>query len=324
METSKRSNWSIDLKDRVYLAEFSPFSWCGSLIAIATTDRIEVGKCTFPDDAVDVESLEYTHVRDFQHGTRILSLCWSPQTNLDLMPRQVVFAASSADHKIRIFKTDLKNDDVVKVIGGHRSYINDIAFEPEKGDRIASVSDDNTCRVFNLDGKCCCSFILKSAGMSVCWHKNESEKLMVAEKKGIIRFYNLITQQPLMSLDSNKQPLLMADWCNQNSLEVGCAAGSDCCIWDTSRSSRPIDSHTVHMELSQSFRWCPTNESLICTIGRPNNQIKVFRIKPGQSNWHVCLTAQLLVVDGLSWHCKLPIIAVCADQKVHFWTIDGY
>ena len=59
---------------------------------------------------------------------------------------------------------------------------------------------------------------------------------MVAEKKGIIRFYNVLTQQPIMSLDCGVSPLLAADWSQGNSLQVAALAGSDWLVFDTSRS----------------------------------------------------------------------------------------
>lgn len=36
-------------------------------------------------------------------------------------------------------------------------------------------------------------FPLKSAGMSVKWHPDDSEKILVAEKKGVIHMYNVVS-----------------------------------------------------------------------------------------------------------------------------------
>ena len=59
---------------------------------------------------------------------------------------------------------------------------------------------------------------------------------MVAEKNGIIRFYNILTQQPIMSLDCGVPPLLDADWCPGNGLQVAALSGTDWVVFDTSRS----------------------------------------------------------------------------------------
>ena len=61
-------------------------------------------------------------------------------------------------------------------------------------------------------------------------------QLMVAEKTGVIRFYNAETQRPVMSLDCGHMPLVSADWCHGNPLRVAAAAGTDWFVFDTSRS----------------------------------------------------------------------------------------
>lgn len=63
-----------------------------------------------------------------------------------------------------------------------------------------------------------------------------SSQLMVAEKKGTIRFYDLLTQQAILSLDCGQSPLMSADWCLTNTIKVGAVAGNDWLIWDITRS----------------------------------------------------------------------------------------
>lgn len=63
-----------------------------------------------------------------------------------------------------------------------------------------------------------------------------SSQLMVAEKKGTIRFYDLVNQQAILSLDSGQMPLMSADWCLTNTVKVGAVVGSDWVIWDITRS----------------------------------------------------------------------------------------
>lgn len=59
---------------------------------------------------------------------------------------------------------------------------------------------------------------------------------MVAEKNGIVRFYDLVSQQPIMSLSAGQVPLISADWCKTNALKVGAVASDDWLIWDMSKS----------------------------------------------------------------------------------------
>lgn len=57
-------------------------------------------------------------------------------------------------------------------------------------------------------------------------------QLMVAEKNGTIRFYDLTTQQAILSLESGQMPLMSADWCLKNTFRIGAVAGNDWLIWD--------------------------------------------------------------------------------------------
>ena len=60
---------------------------------------------------------------------------------------------------------------------GHTSYINDVQFDPDRGEFIASVSDDHTCRIWDNEGTLKASFPLRSPGMSVRWHIEEPAKV---------------------------------------------------------------------------------------------------------------------------------------------------
>ncbi|KAI4873703.1 hypothetical protein NFI96_023389, partial [Prochilodus magdalenae] len=70
-----------------------------------------------------------------------------------------------------------------QVMEGHTSYINHVVFEPTEGKQIASVSDDHTCRVWDLEGNETVSFRLWSPGVSVCWHPEEVFKVSYIQNK---------------------------------------------------------------------------------------------------------------------------------------------
>lgn len=125
--------------------------------------------------------------------------------------------------------------NVLKILEGHKDYTNAISYEPE-GELLASVSDDHTCKLWAIkeDQKCVSTFFLTSPGTSVCWHSEESGKLLVAEKNGLIRMYNVRSQQAIMSLDSGAVPLIAADWA-PNPLKVVSMAAGELLLWDVSR-----------------------------------------------------------------------------------------
>jgi nuclear pore complex protein Nup37 len=125
--------------------------------------------------------------------------------------------------------------DVLQILEGHKDYTNAISYEPE-GELLASVSDDHTCKLWAVkeNQKCVSTFFLTSPGISVCWHSEESGKLLVAEKNGLIRMYNVRSQQAIMSLDSGAVPLTAADW-GPNPLKVVSMAAGELLLWDVSR-----------------------------------------------------------------------------------------
>ncbi|POI32949.1 hypothetical protein CIB84_003298, partial [Bambusicola thoracicus] len=178
--------------------------------------------------------------------------------------------------------------------------------------------------VWDLKGKEKAHFVLRSPGMSVCWHPEEAFKLMVAEKNGTIRFYDLCTHQAILSLECQQTPLMSADWCLKNTLRIGAVAGSDWLIWDIACSSYPRDKRPVHVDRARLFsgisdgftqsqvrnlqfacasdsligiseryihfihRWSRVNENLFATIGYPGKattQLLVHHLGHPQVNF---------------------------------------
>lgn len=142
--------------------------------------------------------------------------------------------SAGADFNLRIFRCDLDKTDTVQTLKGHTNYINAIAWDPECK-YLASVSDDHSCIIWNnhddFETKSIL-FFLKSAGMAVKWHQDDSEKILVAEKKGVIHMYNVISQQIVLSIDTKKSPLMSADWSLSNRLYVAALVAGEIVRWD--------------------------------------------------------------------------------------------
>ncbi|XP_030844276.1 nucleoporin Nup37 [Strongylocentrotus purpuratus] len=315
---SKRNGYSFESRDTVSCVEFSAFEHSSSLIAFGGDLRVSIGTCRFQEQDNSLSGCEYQHIRDFHHRTRVMSIAWSPQASLDVLPRCIRFCTAGVDHKIRIFTSDLKDQDTVQVIKGHQDFINSLTFEPVKGEVIASVSDDHTCRLWGLDGRQKAMFPLKSAGMSVCWNQSDPNKLMVAEKGGTLRFYDLVSEQPFMSLETGRPGLMCADWSLCDPTRVGAIVSGEWMVWDITRSSQAQDSELAHGEWGKEFRWCRSSENLFATTGRPNNEAKVYHLGHHQ----VPVTESLPVLGGLSWHAFLPICAVGGDRRIHLFPAE--
>ncbi|KAG1650765.1 Nucleoporin Nup37 [Nymphon striatum] len=313
---------SVPASDRIERVEFSPFEWSSSLFVVAVTKKITIGtlKYSNPESPAD-EEVQFEVLKEIHHAIRSHALDWSPQSSLLTVPKLIRFASADADRKIRIYTSNLLRDtDEVHEIEGHTDYINAIAFEPDHGRQIVSVSDDHTCRVWGtLDGSSSACFPLTSAGVGVKWHVNDPAKLMVAEKKGLIRFYNILTLQPIMSLSCEVSPLMDVDWSPSNSLLVGCISNTMCVSWDISRSSLPLEYKQVHQNSGYAFRFCPSNHKVYATLGDHDKDVKVFHTKRKQAIFSKL--SQPRIAD-FSWHCKYSLLAVALDRKIEFFKIE--
>ncbi|XP_022527488.1 nucleoporin Nup37 [Astyanax mexicanus] len=322
-DPSRSSTYTVPCEDYVHVVEFSPYD-CGSaasLLAYGGNQYVVVGTCRFKEEDVEVEGVEFNTLRAFVHGVRVDALAWSPETRLDKIPQIIRFCTAAGDRKLRLFTSDLQNRHEVKEMEGHTSYINHVVFEPTEGKQMASVSDDHTCRVWDLEGNETVSLRLWSPGVSVCWHPEEVFKLMVAEKKGTIRFYDLVTQQAILSLDCGQMPLMSADWCLTNTIKVGAVVGSDWVIWDITRSSYPQEKRPAHLDKARLFRWSRANENLFSTTGCPgkiNSQLLVHHLGHPQP----VMIGSSSVGAGLSWHRNLPLCVVGGDRKLSFWMTE--
>ncbi|XP_058807153.1 nucleoporin Nup37 isoform X2 [Phymastichus coffea] len=278
----------------------------------------EVSSEITEDDDV-VEDIIYTPLRTFHHDTRIHAIAWSPESSLSVVPKIISFCVAGADYKIRLYNSDLGETNTYAVLEGHTDYVNSIAYDPE-GELLASVSDDHTCKLWPIkEGQnCILTFYLTSPGMNVSWHSEETGKLLVAEKNGVIRMYNVRSQQAIMSVDAGSIPLSTADW-GPNPLKVACIASGELIVWDMSKPSRPIETRTLHIEGGTMMKFSPSNEYLIASIGRPDNFLKITNLK----NKQAVLCGRVRLFGGLTWHQRLPIVCAGSDRQLCFWKINN-
>uniref|UniRef100_A0A3Q2WIL7 Nucleoporin 37 n=2 Tax=Haplochromis burtoni TaxID=8153 RepID=A0A3Q2WIL7_HAPBU len=295
-DSSHSPSYTVPCDDFVHVVEFSPFSsgTPASLLAYGGNQYMVVGTCLFQEEDVEVEGVEFNVLRAFHHELRVDALAWSPESRLDRMP--TIRYVSFIKHLIHFFCFLLCQQL-------NKSLTN-----------IFHLS-----QVWDLDGNESATFRLQSPGISVCWHPKEVFKLMVAEKKGTIRFYDMVTQQAILSLES--ELLMSADWCLTNTIKVGGVSGSDWLIWDITRSSYPQEKRPAHIDKARLFRWSRANENLFATTGCPgkiNTQLIIHHLGHPQP----VAIGSVTVGSGLSWHRTLPLCVVGGDRKLCFWMTE--
>lgn len=305
----------LSVQGHVRAVAFCPCKWNSSLLAVGTTSFVTVFNVKLPDEDPDLKTIEASIVRRFKHDAPIQCIAWSPNMSLVLQPVWMRFATASMDNEVRLFYSNLRTEDEVKFLSGHKGPVNAVAFEPQSGEILASVGDDNSCRIWGMDGQQQACIALRSPGTAVIWHPDERGKLLVAEKRGTLRLYAMTKQPlPLMSLETNQAGLLLsADWSLGNSLLLGAVAGPHCFLWETARSSRPLDQKPVHPGGATNFAFSHIQEEVCATRGHPGNVVKVHNLRTAQ----VLMSKAVEVGCGISWHHKHPALAYGADGCVH-------
>lgn len=313
-------NRKLSVKGTTRVVKFCQCRWNASLLAVGTASSVTVFDVKLPDPKAEFSELKQVEVtikREFKHDAPLQDISWSPNMSLVLDPKWIRFATASLDNEVRIFYSNLETDDV-QVLSGHQGAVNAVAFEPQSGEALASVGDDNSCRIWGLDGTQQARIALRSAGTAVVWHHNELGKLLVGEKRGTLRLYNAMTGQPLMSMEAGQPGILLAaDWgiCNNHLLIA--SIGNHCYLWETSRSSLPLDRKAFHSGGVSELAFSTLHESVCASRGHPGNSVKVFNYKTNQ----VLLDVSLNVGRGLSWSLGLPVLAFGGDGRVHLFQV---
>jgi len=308
---------------------FSPFEQSANLIIYQSSEA--VGKLSVFTIDLTNNQFKSEFLEDIIIGSEVNNIAWSPETKIiqsldgDLKNRSglIKLAVTLSNYnEIQFISTcvepERENDEsMVKEFDVKRCSecinhhcINDIAFEPINGELLASTGDDKVCYLWNTsNGDLYSMFKLTSAGMSVKWHTFEQNKLMVAEKKGLIRFYDIQTKSAILSFSCDRL-LLSADWCKVNNFLIASTCGSVNVFWNTAQSSYPTDRIKAHIKNGEQFSFF--NDSVYASRGKPNSQILVQNRRTGQ----ILFDREIKSGRGLSWHSKYPLLAVGSYNKV--------
>ncbi|XP_057651980.1 nucleoporin Nup37 [Diorhabda carinulata] len=296
---------------QIVCIQFSPFEWSQDVFLIGFKKKILLAHL----EITDILSVKI--VTEFSHPVRCTTLSISPDTSLVALPSKVVFCAGGSDFKIRVFNSDLSENSTCKVLSGHISYINDCMYDPENN-YLASTSDDNTVKIWSTDDYVLKStFSLTSPGISVCWHRADSCKLLVAEKIGIIRFYNVETETSILSIDYNK-PLSCAHWAPSDSDVIASLQLGELLIWNLSKPCLPVQINTLFPENGGCIQFSPQGE-LIAAVNSLDGSLRIFHVK----SQAVKLTAGVTLPTNLCWHYRYPLVCIADDFKLCFWKVTA-
>ncbi|XP_062124951.1 nucleoporin Nup37 [Drosophila sulfurigaster albostrigata] len=320
MRTSTEPDHTVLMNESISCYEICSNDFVYNLLCVAQKEHLSLILISLPEESGE---FMWNHVQDLEimeKDPRCHAIAFSPDTSLNSTPNKVSICAALGNCDIKLFHTDLNQYSSVHNLKGHTDYVNDIAWVCD-GELLASVSDDYSCRFWNIssDLENIITYYLTSAGMSVKTHPEDPNKVLIAEKRGVVHLYNVRSKQTVVSVESPKFPLMSADWANSNRLFVTAIAGGDIVSWDLSRPFMPVDVKQVHEDGGRIVRFSPgSSEVAMASIGRPDLTLKVFLAKSTVP----LIEAALKTYGGLAWHHRLPYISAASDRKLYFWKVQ--
>ncbi|KAH8381390.1 hypothetical protein KR093_003935 [Drosophila rubida] len=320
MRTSTEPEHTVLMTESISCYEICSNDFAYNLICVAQKKHLSLILISLPEESGE---FMWNHVQDLdimEKDSRCHTIAFSPDTSLNCTPNKVSVCVGLGNCDIKLFHTDLNQYSSMHNLKGHSDYVNDITWCCE-GELLASVSDDYSCRFWNIDTDMenVITYYMSSAGMSVKTHPEDPNKVLIAEKRGVVHLYNVRSKQTVVSVESPKFPLMSADWANSNRMFVTAIAGGDIVSWDLNRPFMPVDVKQVHEDGGRVVRFSPgSSEIAMASIGRPDLTLKVFVAKSTVP----LIEAAIKTYGGLAWHHRLPYISAASDRKLYFWKVQ--
>ena len=147
---------SIPLGEKVYVTELY-HDRSSDLVAVGLKNSVLIYQLNFDNEkptsnmikaviiflktCVVLNIIVHLYSLQISHDSTIHCLAWSPETTMAVAPRKLKFATGASDYCVRVFSTDLGQNETLRVLKGHRDYVNAVAFHPQNdGGQIGMVS----------------------------------------------------------------------------------------------------------------------------------------------------------------------------------------
>ena len=120
---------TIPLHEKVYVTEMYQ-DRSQNLVAVGLRSSVVIlellfEECTSRTEQGAQEAIDYQVIQKINHDSRVQCLAWSPETSMTVSPKCLRFATGGADYNVRIFSSDLAENEGVRVLrGGHNDYVN--------------------------------------------------------------------------------------------------------------------------------------------------------------------------------------------------------
>lgn len=317
--------------------EFFPYEWAQNLLAVCMPNEVKV----FSFNSYQQENNSESHTNEnnlqplmtvpLQDG-RIDHFSWSPRTNVATLKPIIQFAVCDNNRNLMFCTADLSKETVRTLDQDLSAYVKTvekkidadivykISYDHDNGEMIAFTAD-NSCFLWNCELSKLDQFSLQSSGVGICWHRDEKNKLMVAERSGLIRIYNLETMRPIYTLLSMEPfneavtfPLISFDWCQTNPEVVIATTKSQIIYWNTSGSCLPqkIDDNVENLKVCRIAKF---KDDIIGYLTGSDTNAKMT-ILNYRLNQVIYQSNNMKLLNSFSFNAILPVVAIANEQKL--------
>ena len=122
---------TIPLHEKVFVTEMYQ-DRSQNLVAIGLRSSVVILELLFDESTNRSEQgnndkIDYQVIQKINHDSRVQCLAWSAETSMTVSPKCLKFATGGADYNVRLFSSDLADNEAVRVLrGGHSDYINSL------------------------------------------------------------------------------------------------------------------------------------------------------------------------------------------------------
>lgn len=279
MSSSQVRNFAHPVRSPVTALACSPFEASAALLAVGDSTRVAVLRRLPVSAAEGGDSKWLFHpVVDFQLGTSVSALAWSPTAEAasvenPKLPSAVSCAAAGADGKVRYYQANTESSESLQVVlsgSAHSDAVNSVVFCSPEGALVGSVGDDLTLRLTDITTQRQVSvFRLSSPGVALKWHLVSPQHVLVGQADGRVKLFDIRAEQAVLTLlpptgprsaGGNRrggwggmagsgvvEPLAGLDWCPGDANRIGAIAGGRWMVWDLAASPYAPESGESHL-----------------------------------------------------------------------------
>ena len=333
--SSDKNKVSISYLAPVLQILSSPFEGSKGIVLVATEASITAESIKLKGP-IETEGLDRKTICTWPVGSRITALSLSPAAR----PGCLQFAAAFEDHSLVYYHSS----QMVQLLLGSKTWINDCAFDEISGNYLAIVSDDGKVRVWKgmedlkendrIEDLCemiPMTYPLQSRGISVQFHKRNPSHILVGESCGRISLMDIQDGTVLNSIliQGGQSQLRSVQWHPENPSLIGVISGSKWIIYsfqEADGKSEFIVDHFGETEVCGGFfEWgnslspkmfAVTGKSSLLSAGS-NPSVHIFPNGFTKVPYSFTMSSKSRITD-MAWNQSANALYISSANKINF------